>query len=55
MANWLEALRNRDSKRLFCPVEAGYGHSIACIMATDAYWSGKRMAFDSVKRTIQAG
>ena len=55
MANWLEALRNRDSKRLFCPVEAGYGHSIACIMATDAYWSGKRMAFDPVKRTIQAG
>ena len=55
MNNWLKALRNRDSKRLFCPVEAGYGHSIACIMATDAYWSGKRMVFDPVKRTIQAG
>ena len=55
MDNWLDAVRNRDPKRLFCPVEAGYGHSIACIMATDAYWSGKRMAFDPVKRTIQAG
>ena len=55
MANWLDAVRSRDSKRLYCPVEAGYGHSIACIMATDSYWSGKRMVFDPVKRTIQAG
>jgi predicted dehydrogenase len=55
MANWLDAVRSQDSKRLYCPVEAGYGHSIACIMATDSYWSGKRMAFDPVKRTIQAG
>ena len=55
LANWLEALRTRDPKGLYCPVEAGYGHSIACIMATDAYWSGKRMAFDPEKRTIQAG
>ena len=48
MANWLDAVRSQDSKRLYCPVEAGYGHSIACIMATDSYWSGKRMAFDPV-------
>ena len=55
MANWLDSVRSRDPKRLYCPVEAGYGHSIACILATDSYWSGKRMAFDPVKRTIQAG
>ncbi len=55
MANWLDAVRSRDSKRLYAPVEAGYGHSIACIMATDSYWSGKRMVFDPEKRTIQAG
>ena len=55
MANWLDAVRRRDPKGLFCPVEAGYGHSIACIMATDAYWSGKRMVFDPKTRVIQAG
>ena len=48
MVNWLDALRSRDAGGLYCPVEAGYGHSIACIMATDSYWSGKRMAFDPV-------
>ena len=55
VANWLDAVRSRDSKRLHCPVEAGYGHSVACIMSTDSYWSGRRMTFDPVKRTIQAG
>lgn len=55
VANWLKAVRSRDSKSLYCPVEAGYGHSIACIMATDAYWGRKRMAFDPGKRTIQTG
>ena len=55
MTNWLDAVRRRDPKGLFCPVEAGYGHSIACIMATDAYWSGKRMVFDPKTRVIQAG
>ena len=55
MTNWLDAVRRRDPKGLFCPVAAGYGHSIACIMATDAYWSGKRMVFDPKTRVIQAG
>ena len=55
MNNWLDAVRRRDPKGLYCPVEAGYGHSIACIMATDAYWSGKRMVFDPKTRVIQAG
>ena len=55
MANWLNAVRHQDSKSLYCPVQAGYAHSIACIMSTDAYWSGQRMTFDPVKRTIQAG
>ena len=55
MTNWLDAVRRRDPKGLFCPVEAGYGHSIACIMATDAYWIGKRMVFDPKTRVIQAG
>ncbi len=55
MNNWLDALRHRDPKRLYCNAENGYNHSIACIMATDAYWSGRRMTFDKANRTIQAG
>ena len=55
MNNWLDALRHQDSKRLYCSVDAGYSHSIACIMSTDSYWSGRRMTFDKVNRTIQAG
>jgi hypothetical protein len=36
-------------------VDAGYGHSVACILATDAYWSGCRKTFDPVKKSIQTG
>ncbi len=55
MANWLDCVRKRDRKGLYCPVEAGYGHSVACIMATDALWSGKRMVFDARDQSIAAG
>ena len=55
MANWLDAVRRRDHDALYAPVEAGYGHSIACIMATDALWSGRRKTFDPDTRQIQDG
>ena len=55
MANWLDAVRRQDSSGLYAPVSAGYGHSIACIMTTDAQWSGQRMVFDPKKRDISAG
>ncbi len=55
MANWLDAVRRRDHDALYAPVEAGYGHSIACIMATDALWSGSRKTFDPESRQIQDG
>ena len=54
MANWLDAVRKQDKDAVICPPEAGYGHSIACIMATDSLWSGHKMVFDPAKRTIQA-
>jgi len=41
IANWLDALR--AGKQPSAPVEAGYAHSGACIMATRAYWEGKRL------------
>ena len=55
MANWLDAVRRRDHDTLYAPVEAGYGHSIACIMATDALWSGRRKIFDPGTKQIQDG
>ena len=55
MANWLDAVRQRDHDALYAPVEAGYGHSIACIMATDALWSGRRKTFDPETKQIQDG
>ena len=53
MAEWLLAVRNRDPEAVICPPEAGYGHSIACILATDSLWNGRKMVFDPEKRTIQ--
>jgi len=55
MANWLDCVRRRDSKNIYASAEAGYGHSIACIMTTDALWSGRRMIFEPGKRDIHAG
>ncbi len=43
MANWLECLRSR--KQPACTVEHGYSHSVACILATEAYWTGRRTFF----------
>lgn len=55
MANWLDAVRRQDPGTLYAPVEAGYGHSIACIMATDSLWSGKRKVFDPEDKQIHDG
>ncbi|MBM3740149.1 MAG: Gfo/Idh/MocA family oxidoreductase [Acidobacteria bacterium] len=55
MANWLDCVRRRDSAGLYCNADAGYGHSVACIMATDSLWAGKRMKFDPARRAIQQG
>lgn len=53
MSNWLDCVRRRDSHSLYAPVEAGYGHSIACILTADALWSGRRMVFDPQTRVIR--
>ncbi|MDE0125029.1 MAG: hypothetical protein OXN97_10685, partial [Bryobacterales bacterium] len=55
MANWLDAIRRRDPGAVYAPVEAGYGHSIAGIMATDSLWSGRRKAFNPDTREISDG
>ena len=53
MSNWLDCTRRRDTQSLYAPVEAGYGHSIACILSADALWSGRRMVFDPQQQVIR--
>ncbi len=50
VANWIEALR--AGRQPSAPVQAGYAHSVACIMATRAYWEGKRLYWDPKTETI---
>jgi predicted dehydrogenase len=54
MANWFSAIRQRKPAALYAPIEAGYGQSIACIMAIDSYWSGRRTMFDPAKQAIRS-
>jgi predicted dehydrogenase len=50
MTNWLDALR--AGKQPSAPVEAGYAHSVACIMAAKAYWEDKTQYWDAKTETI---
>ncbi len=53
MKNWLECLRSR--KQPHAPVEAGYQHSIATIMANAAARTGERVTFDAKTQEVMAG
>jgi len=50
MANWFECMRSRQQPH--CKVQDGFAHSVACIMATQSYWSGKRQYWDAADETI---
>jgi predicted dehydrogenase len=50
MKNWLECLRTRKAPN--APMEAGYSHAVAGIMADESFVRGRRMAYDSVNRKI---
>ena len=50
MANWFECMRSRQQPH--CTVEAGFAHSVACMMAAEAYWSGKKQYWDPAKERI---
>jgi predicted dehydrogenase len=52
MANWFSAIRQRSPQAVYAPIEAGYGQSVACIMATQSYWSGRRTTFDADRQQI---
>lgn len=53
MDNWLSCLRTR--KKPNASVEAGYQHSIACIMANAAARTGQRVTFDAKTQEVMAG
>jgi predicted dehydrogenase len=53
MKNWFDCLRSRQQPA--APIEAGYGHSVACIMADESFLRGRRMVHDPAKRSIHEG
>ena len=50
MSNWFECLRSRNT-RTNATVDNGFLHSVACIMAAQSYWQGKRLYYDPRVRT----
>ncbi len=51
--NWMESVRDR--KQPHAPIEAGYSHAIACIMANAAYRTGLKVIFDEKTQEVMAG
>src|SRR6202140_3414599 len=50
MANWFECIRSRQQPR--CTVTDGLAHSVANMMATESYWSGRKQYWDPAKEEI---
>jgi predicted dehydrogenase len=50
MANWFDCLRSRQQPH--ATVNDGFAQSVACIMAVQSYWSGKKMYWDASKEEI---
>lgn len=53
MRNWMECVRSRAVTH--APVEAGYNHAVACIMANAAFRTGRPVVFDPRSRQVLAG
>jgi hypothetical protein len=50
MQNWIECIRTRSQP--VAPIEAGYAHSVAVILADEAMQTGRRLGYDHSKREI---
>lgn len=50
MSNWIDCMRSRQQPH--CTVREGFSHSVACIMAAQAYWSGKKVYWDAETESI---
>jgi predicted dehydrogenase len=53
MKNWIDCIRSRQQP--VAPIEAGYAHSVAVIMADEALVSGRRMTYDHSRRDVLPG
>ncbi|MBE2231135.1 MAG: Gfo/Idh/MocA family oxidoreductase [Chitinophagaceae bacterium] len=53
MRNWMECIRSRKEPN--APVEAGYNHSVACIMTNAAVRTGQKAFFDPKTQQVIAG
>ncbi|HYO82649.1 MAG TPA: Gfo/Idh/MocA family oxidoreductase [Bryobacteraceae bacterium] len=53
MRNWIDCIRSRQQP--VAPIEAGYAHSVAVIMADEALSSGRRMTYDHTRREVLPG
>jgi len=51
--DWLQCLRTGATPH--APLEAGYRHAVATIMAMMSYETGHRMRYDATTRSIQSG
>jgi len=51
--DWLQCMRSRNEP--VAPIEAGYQHSVACILSDRACQTGRRQVYDSKKREIREG
>ncbi|HEX3006073.1 MAG TPA: Gfo/Idh/MocA family oxidoreductase [Bacteroidales bacterium] len=54
MRNFMECVR-ASKKETHAPIEAGYNHAIACVMANAAYRTGMRTTFDEKTQEVMAG
>ena len=50
MANWIECIRSRQQP--IATVHDGFAQSVACIMAAQSYFSGKKLYWDAAKEEI---
>lgn len=50
MSNWFECMRSRQQPH--ATVDDGFAHSVACMMSTEAYWSGKKQYWDATNEMI---
>ena len=50
MTNWFECLRSGQQPH--ATVRNGFAQSVACIMAAQSYWSGRKLYWDPKTETI---
>ena len=50
LMNWLNAMRSRTEPN--ATVDNGFSHAVACIMAAQSYWSGRRLYWHAESEQI---